>query len=164
MPDLPFVIREGLPPEWQAEHPVLCVAERSDLDEAAAQILAQILSKHGLGARVAKKEEVSAAGIFRLDGDGVALVCVSALDAASPAYTRHVVRKLRRKIPQARILVCHWMAENGPAVQDAIKADAVVTSLHAAAQYCLNLAQPGAAGDNSDAPTPAREGGLRVAG
>ena len=164
MPDLPFVIREGLPPEWQAEHPVLCVAERSDLDEAAAQILAQILSKHGLGARVAKKEEVSAAGIFRLDGDGVALVCVSALDAASPAYTRHVVRKLRRKIPQVRILVCHWMAENGPAVQDAIKADAVVTSLHAAAQYCLNLAQPGAAGDNSDAPTPAREGGLRVAG
>lgn len=163
MPDLPFVIREGLPPEWQAEQPVLCVAERSDLDEAAALILAQILSKHGLGARVAKKEEVSAAGIFRLDGEGVALVCVSALDAASPAYTRHVVRKLRRKIPGAKILVCHWMADNVAALEDVVKADAMATSLSAAAQYCLNLAQPAAADERDDA-APLREGGLRVAG
>ena len=51
---------------------MLCVAERTDLDEAAALILTQILSKHGLGARVAKKEDVSSSGIFRLDGADIA--------------------------------------------------------------------------------------------
>lgn len=163
MPELPFLIREGLPPEWQAEQPVLCVAERSDLDEAAALILAQILSKHGLGARVAKKEDVSSTGIFRLDGEGVALVCVSALDDASPAHTRHVVRKLRRKIPQAKILVCHWMAENDAVTKNAGKADAIATSLSAAAQYCLNLAQP-AQPKEGDGILPLRDAALRVVG
>lgn len=159
MPELPFLIKEGLPPGWQAEHPVLCVAERSDLDEAAALILAQILSKHGLGARVAKKEDVSSAGIFRLDSEGVALVCVSALDDGSPAHTRHVVRKLRRKIPRAKILVCHWMSENTETTKDAVKADALATSLSTAARYCLNFAQP-----EDDRGLPSRDAGLRIAG
>jgi predicted PurR-regulated permease PerM len=163
MPELPFLIREGLPPEWQAEHPVLCVAERSDLDEAAALILAQILSKHGLGARVAKKEDVSSSGIFRIDSEGVALVCVSALDDASPAYTRHVVRKLRRKIPRAKILVCHWMAESIAITKDTVQADALATSLSAAAQYCLDLAQP-AQPDGGEGGLPSRDAGLRIAG
>jgi hypothetical protein len=33
---LPIVSKEDLPPEWQGEHPVLCVAGRSLIDEAAA--------------------------------------------------------------------------------------------------------------------------------
>lgn len=162
MPELPFVIREGLPAAWQAEHPVLCVAERTDLDEAAALILMQILSKHGLGARVAKKEDIANSGIFRLDGDGVALVCISALDDGSPAYTRHVVRKLRRKMPQAIILVCYWMAENRAATKDTVRADAVVTRLSTAAKYCLDLAQP--RDKTGEESVPSRDVGLRVAG
>lgn len=162
MPELPFVIREGLPAAWQAEYPVLCVAERTDLDEAAALILTQILSKHGLGARVAKKEDVSSSGIFRLDGEGVALVCISALDDGSPAYTRHVVRKLRRKMPQANILVCYWMAENLAITKDSIKADALATRLSTAAKYCLDLAQP--RGETGEDGAPVRDVVLRVAG
>ncbi len=131
-----------MPPGWQAEHPVLCVAVRSDLDEAAALILAQILSKHGLRARVAKVEETSASGIFRLDDAGVALVCVSTLDDSSPAHTRYLVRKLRRKLPQAIILVCYWMGTNPSLTEDAVKADALAGSLGEAAAYCLAAAQP----------------------
>lgn len=162
MPELPFVIREGLPAAWQAEHPVLCVAERTDLDEAAARILMQILSKHGLGARVAKKEDIANSGIFRLDGEGVALVCISALDDGSPAYTRHVVRKLRRKMPQATILICYWMAENRALTKDTVRADAVATRLSTAAKYCLDLAQPHA--KTGEESVPSRDMGLRVAG
>lgn len=142
MPDLPFVIKEGLPPAWQAEHPVLCVAERSNLDEAAALILAQILSKHGLGARVAKVEETSASSIFRLDGAGVALVCVSTLDDSSPAHTRYLVRKLRRRLPRAIILVCYWTGTNPTLTHEAVKADALAGNLGEAAAYCLAAAQP----------------------
>ena len=162
MPELPFIIREGLPAEWQTEHPVLCVAERSDLDEAAARILVQILSKHGLGARVTKKEDISSSGIFSLNGDGVALICVSALDDASPTYTRHVVRKLRRKIPEAKILVCYWMAGKLAVTAESIKADTIATSLGGAAKYCLDLAQPD--DKTSEEPASSPDVVLRVAG
>jgi predicted PurR-regulated permease PerM len=162
MPELPFIIREGLPAEWQTEHPVLCVAERTDLDEAAARILVQILSKHGLGARVTKKEDISSSGIFSLNGDGVALICVSALDDASPTYTRHVVRKLRRKIPEAKILVCYWMAGNLAVTAESIKADTIATSLGGAAKYCLDLAQPD--DKTSEEPASSPDVVIRVAG
>jgi hypothetical protein len=155
MPELPFIIREGLPPDWQSEHPVLCVAERSDLDEAAAMLLAQILSKHGLGARAARKEETSTGGILRLDGSGVRLVCVSTLEDASPAHMRHLVRRLRRKLPHARILVCCWGRSNGAMTQDYLKADAVVDSLGEAAAYCLSLVEQTAVSENDVAPRAA---------
>ncbi|WP_439922812.1 AI-2E family transporter [Nitrobacter sp. JJSN] len=141
MPELPFIIREGLPPDWQAECPVLCVAERSDLDEAAAMFLAQILSKHGLGARAARKEETSPSGLFRLDVSGVMLACVSTLDDGSPAHTRHLVRKLRRKMPRARILVCCWGRTNSAMTRNDLKADAVADSLGEAAAHCLSLVE-----------------------
>jgi hypothetical protein len=139
MPELPFIIREGLPSEWQAEHPVLCVAQRSDLDEAAAMFLAEILSKHGLGARAAKREETSPSGIFQLDASGVMLVCISTLDDGGPAHTRHLLRKIRRKMPRARILVCCWGCTNSGMTRDHLKADAVANNLGEAAAYCLSL-------------------------
>lgn len=162
MPELPFIIREGLPAAWQSERPVLCVAERTDLDEAAARILVQILSKHGLGSRVAKKEDISSSGIFRLDGEGIALICISSLDDGSPAFTRHVVRKLRRKMPEARVLVCYWTAGSLATTADSVRADSIATSLSAAAKYCLDLAQPDDNADNKRASS--NEAVLRVAG
>jgi predicted PurR-regulated permease PerM len=149
MPELPFVIRTSLPAEWQAECPVLCVAERSDLDEAAAMFLAQILSKHGLGARVARKEETSTTGIFQLNGLGVALACVSSLDDTSPAHTRYLVRKLRRKLPRARILVCYWGLISTAVTPEDLRADAVTHGLGESAEYCLNLASQSSKQDNA---------------
>jgi hypothetical protein len=37
--DLPVLNKDELPPEWQGEHPALCVAGRSLIDEAAAIML-----------------------------------------------------------------------------------------------------------------------------
>lgn len=168
MPELPFIIREGLPPDWQSECPVLCVAERSDLDEAAAMCLAQILSKHGLEARAARKEETSTSGIFRLAGSGVRLVCVSTLEDGSTAHTRHLVRRLRRKMPQARILVCCWGRTNTEMTRDHLNADAVADNLGEAAAYCLSLVEQTAAQDNGVRPRaasrPAGRGAERKAG
>jgi hypothetical protein len=50
--DLPVLKREELAPECQADRPVLCVAGRGPLDEAVSIMLAQLLEKHGLRARV----------------------------------------------------------------------------------------------------------------
>ena len=60
---------DELPPAWR-EKAVLCIAGRGLLDEAAAAMLAQLLERQGIGARVVSSEEVSAANMFRLDVTG----------------------------------------------------------------------------------------------
>src|SRR6195256_2756247 len=57
--NLPILSKEDLPPDWQGEHPGLCVAGRSLIDEAAAIMLAQLSTAHGLAARVEGAEALS---------------------------------------------------------------------------------------------------------
>ena len=44
--------RAGLAPAWRTDTPVLCLAGKGPLDEAASSMLAQLLGKHALGARI----------------------------------------------------------------------------------------------------------------
>ena len=53
------VARETLPAAWRGQAPVLCIAGRGPLDEAAASMLAQLLHKNGLKARVLPHDAVS---------------------------------------------------------------------------------------------------------
>ena len=98
--NLPVLGKSELLPEWQSEHPVLCVAGRSLIDEAAAIMLGQLSTAHGLTARVERAEALSTANIFRLETTGVMIVCLVYLDANAPAHMRYAVRRLRRKLPQ----------------------------------------------------------------
>ena len=138
---LPILSKENLPAEWQGEHPVLCVAGRSPLDEAAAIMLAQLLTAHGLGARVEGAEALSSTNIFRLDATGVAIVCLVYLDATAPAHMRYAVRRLRRKLPEATIILCCLVKDVDPAtleqLRDGAKADLAAASLGDAANLCI---------------------------
>src|SRR5262249_32834485 len=120
--DLPVVEKDELAPDWQTETPVLCVAGRGPLDEAAAIMLAQLLDKHGLRARVEGVEAIASTGIFHLETNGVAMVCVSYLDTSSPAHMRYTIRRLRRRLPEARILLGCWMAD-GDTLRETAKPD-----------------------------------------
>ncbi len=64
-----------LPENWRdaALPPVLCVAGRGPLDEAAALLLVDMLSKYGIAARVVSSDEASAANIRDLSCEGVRL-------------------------------------------------------------------------------------------
>ena len=139
--DLPAVVKDDLAPEWQGETPVLCVAGRTGLDEAAASMLAQILSKHGLGARVESAEALSTANVFRLETKGIAIACISFMDATSIAQMRYAIRRLRRKLPAAKIILGCWTADGEPtAINEATKADAVAVTLREAVKICLQEA------------------------
>jgi predicted PurR-regulated permease PerM len=143
--DLPFLKKEDLGPDWQADRPVLCAAGRTPLDEAAAMMLAQLLVKHGLGARVDGADTLSVSNISRLETAGVAMVCLSYLDTSSPAHMRYTIRRVRRKLPTAKILLGCWMAEGDTApALDAVKADAVATTFRDALRLCLDAARAGA--------------------
>ena len=62
--NLPILSKQDLPAEWQGEHPVLCVAGRSLIDEAAAIMLGQLSTAHGLSARVEAAETLSTSQYF----------------------------------------------------------------------------------------------------
>jgi predicted PurR-regulated permease PerM len=139
--NLPVLNKEDLPPEWQGEHPVLCVAGRSLLDEAAAIMFGQLSTAHGLAARVEGADALSTANVFRLETTGVAIVCLVYMDAASPAHMRYSVRRLRRKLPKATIILGCWLADIDPTaleqLRDGAKADLAAASLGQAIQLCM---------------------------
>jgi predicted PurR-regulated permease PerM len=139
--NLPILSKTDLPPEWQGEHPVLCVAGRSLIDEAAAIMLGQLSTAHGLSARVEGAEALSTANIFRLETAGVAIVCLVYMDASGPAHMRYSVRRLRRKLPQATIILGCWMKDMDPAALESLregaKADLAATSLGDALKHCI---------------------------
>src|ERR1700730_12239880 len=72
--DLRVLGKGELPPDWQGEYPVLCVAGRSLIDEAAAIMLGHLSTSHGLASRVEAAEALSTTNVFRLDTTGGAIV------------------------------------------------------------------------------------------
>jgi len=141
-PDLPILAKENLAPAWHGETPVLCIAGRIGLDEAAASMLAQMLSKHGIGARVEGANALSRANIFQLETRGIEMACVSFLHTSSIAHMRFVVRRLRRKLPNARIILGCWMMEGDlETLADAVKADGLAVTLRDATSLCLDQAR-----------------------
>jgi hypothetical protein len=139
--NLPILSKQTLPSAWQGEHPILCVAGRSLIDEAAAIMLAQLSTAHGLAARVEGAEALSTTNVFRLETTGVAIVCVVYLDASGPAHMRYAVRRLRRKLPSATIILGCWVKDIDPAalevLREGAKADLVAGSLSEVVKLCI---------------------------
>ena len=135
-----------LPKSWQGPSAVLCIAGRGPLDEAASAMLAQLLGKHGMGARLVGYGEVSREGIALLDVDGVAMVCISYLDiSGAPAHLRYLIGRLRQRLPQAApLLVGLWPAQDealrDKKLQAAVGADFFTSSLEEAVSACAEAA------------------------
>lgn len=104
-----------LPAAWEKAPPVLCVGGRGPLDDAAAAMLAQILGKHGLPARVAQHDAVTRSTLAALDVGGVAIVAISYMEATgSPAHLRTLLRRLRQKLPNAMFVLGLWSSDAPP--------------------------------------------------
>ena len=133
---------DDLPAAWKAESAVLCLAGRGPLDEAASTILAQLLRKHGLGARVVDFESASRGRIGALEAEGTAMICVSYLEiSGSPSHLRYLMQRLKARLPGRPILVGLWPAEDAVLKEDRVRAvigaDHYTSSLKAAVDACL---------------------------
>ena len=96
--------------DWRVDHPILCVASRSPLDQAACVMFAQLLDKHGLPTRVQSFTDVASARSFKIDAADAPLVCLSYFGSAgNPAHVRYLIKRLRRVMPNARFLAGFWM-------------------------------------------------------
>ncbi|MET0527892.1 MAG: AI-2E family transporter [Microvirga sp.] len=130
---------------WKADGAVMCIAGRGPLDEAASEMLAQLLRKHGLGSRLVPHEAVSRSTIFNLDMTGVQMICISYLEiSGTPAHLRYLLRRLRKQAPKAPILVGLWPAEDAVLKSEAMRAtlgaDYYVSSMRDAVVCCLKVA------------------------
>jgi predicted PurR-regulated permease PerM len=151
-----------LPAEWQ-DRPVLCVAGRGDLDEAAALLLLHLLEKRGIGARMISANEASAANIQNLDVGGVRFICLSYLESTSGAHAHYLIRRLRRRSPDAHTIAGFWgLSEDNGRFLDAFDATEaeVVTTFHAAVASIMaaiegrTSASSAPQGENKDASRP----------
>lgn len=112
---------------------VLCIAGRTELDRAASEMLTQVLEERGIGARVLPPISVSQGALGQLDLTGVDVVCLSYLHPQPQVYARYICRRLRRRSPNLKLVVCAWnAAPQAGHTQDMTKqmaADAVFASL-----------------------------------
>jgi hypothetical protein len=132
--------------ESQGKTPVLCIAGRGPLDELASIMLAQLLGKHGINAQSLPNDAVSRASIGSLQIHDIAMVCVLYLEiSGSSAHLRFLLMRLRKRLPNASILVGLWAVQD-PNLRQMIGADYYVSTLHDAVQACVmatrQVAQP----------------------
>jgi predicted PurR-regulated permease PerM len=96
---------KSLPEGWQAEKPVLCIPGLSLLDEATAMVVAQLVERHGIGARAELADALSMSRMFSWDIEGVALVCLCYVENPTSAQVRYAARRIRRRLPNVNIVV-----------------------------------------------------------
>jgi len=113
---------------------VACVAGRGPFDEAVTAMLVQLLGQRGVATRSVPHRAVSREGIDSLDLTGIGVVAISYLQlAGSPAHLRYLIRRIRQRAPEARIIVGLWpegeAALSDAEIQHLIGADAYVGSL-----------------------------------
>jgi predicted PurR-regulated permease PerM len=143
--DLPSV--QDLRPGW-AGGSILCIAGRGPFDDAAAAMLAQLLEKHGLSARVEPDVAVASSNIVHLKSTGVKMICLSYFALGnSAAHLRYSIRRIRRQVPGASILAGLWGHDRGARADKEFRAnagaDAFAFSLRQAVSLCVEAASSG---------------------
>jgi predicted PurR-regulated permease PerM len=133
------------PPESWRNRPVLCVAGRGPLDEAAGVLLVDMLGKYGIAGRMVSADQASAAQIGELDNEGVRLVCVSYLEPGTFKNARYQVRRLRKTFPGAPVIALFWgLSDDNSRYLDSIEAtecDIVTTGLKETLRHILAFAR-----------------------
>jgi predicted PurR-regulated permease PerM len=94
-----------LPERWRNGQPVLCIPGVGPLDEAAAILVAQLVERRGIGARSEQPDALSLSRIISLDTNNVAMICLCYLGSATSAQIGYAIRRVRRKAPDAFIVV-----------------------------------------------------------
>ena len=140
---LPFLGKDQMVSSWRSEEPVLLVGVHSELDDAAASILATLAEIHGAKTKTERLETVRRGNAPSLDLSGTALVCLSSVDIKTPAHIHYAVRHLRKKFPGARLLLAVWSDTDEQALRDlkaAMNADYVARTFNEAARIILEEA------------------------
>lgn len=141
--------------------PDLCIGGRTDLDCAAAEMVAQVVAGEGIASRVLPPIAISQNGIGQLDLAGVEVVCLSYFASEPQTLARFVCRRIKRRAAHVKTIVCLWnpsaalmQAED---LKNQLGADAVVFSVAAAAAQIDAWVAPHMSDPMQAAPIPGNE-------
>jgi hypothetical protein len=120
---------------------VLCLPSRSPLDQTAASMLAQVLTKRGASAVSLPFERAGLETLLTAEMRAAKIVCLSYFGMASkPAHVRYVIRRLRRLMPKATFLACFWMLKDDRTKLEewktSVNAEFAASSIEEAANIC----------------------------
>jgi tryptophan synthase alpha subunit len=108
-------------------------------------MLGQLTAAHGLKARVEGAEALSTANVFRLQTDGISIICLVYMNASTPAHMRYSVRRLRRKFSKGIIMLacCTKEIDDGTleSLRENARADVAAASLAEATRRCIDIAR-----------------------
>jgi predicted PurR-regulated permease PerM len=130
-------------PESDATPSVLCIGGRTELDGAAAEMIAQVVRRAALEVRVAPPLAVRQEGIGQLDLAGIDVLCLAYLGANPRSYARFVSRRIKRRSPEVKVVVCLFHPADALAGDDLAQqlgADAVAHTVAAAEAQVIGWA------------------------
>lgn len=87
---------------------IVCMAGRNEIDEAAAMILAGQVRARGHSVEIVAADANAATGVRPAVFRDAAIVCLCLISTSSPARARHIIRRMRRRTPRARLVLCLW--------------------------------------------------------
>ena len=121
---------------------VLCIGGRTELDRAASEMIAQLLGEHGIGVRVQPPIAVTQDAIGQLDVGDIQIACISYLNPQPHVFARYVCRRLKRRSPRLKTIVCFWNPSGNipksTGLAAEMEADAVAFSMSAAENQISN--------------------------
>lgn len=94
-----------LPERWTRPGAVLCIPGAGKLDEAASLILAQMLTRRGIGGAAETADALSMSRFFSLDLSQAAAFCICYVGKPSDAMIQYTVRRLSKKSKGGRIII-----------------------------------------------------------
>ncbi|PZO81315.1 MAG: AI-2E family transporter [Mesorhizobium amorphae] len=130
-----------LHPDWRGKTAIACVAKPDTLDETVAQMLVQVLRKHGLSASLVP---LARQGECKAPSDaGTRMACLSYMEPLSTLHLRHAVRMARKLLGAQSVVVGIWRERDrgiGRSLGRAARADGVVASTGAVLAIAMEAA------------------------
>jgi len=141
---------------------ILCLPARSQADELAAMMLAQVLEASGCRAQAITVSALAGEMVDLVDQCTAAdVVCISATPPAAVMHARYLSKRLRGRLPETNLVVGLWDAQGDlNKTRERIGCDAiVVATLTAAQEQIRTLIQPNVPRPHTQTPS---ERGPRV--
>jgi predicted PurR-regulated permease PerM/methanogenic corrinoid protein MtbC1 len=134
---------------------VICLAARDPADEIGAMMLAQLLEQEGYCAEYVSVEKLASEYVELVEKKGVQVVMISALPPAAVTHARYLVKRLRGRFPDLKIIVGLWTT-NGNLQRAKLRlesagTDLVVNSLQKAIEQLRQTVAPLMVTENADA-------------
>lgn len=91
---------------------VLCIPARTEADEVAAQMFAQVLNEQGYFAQTIKLQTLSNEMLDLAAKTPADVICISAMTPVAVMHARYLCKRLRARFPRAKLVVGLWELES----------------------------------------------------